>query len=39
MSVPEFAVLLPSVHGSPKTTLQFANWLHQLASKGLAPSG
>lgn len=38
-SVPDFAVSLPSVHGSLHTTLRLANWLHQLASKRLPLSG
>jgi len=38
-SVPEFAVSLPSVHASRHATLRLTNRLHQLACKGLTPSG
>ncbi len=38
-SVQKFAVPLPSLHGSRQTSLRLANWLHQLANKGFAPSG
>jgi len=37
-SVPTFAVLLPSDMESLPSSLQLANWLSQLTSKGLAPS-
>ena len=37
-SVPTFAVPLPSDSPSPETPLWLANWLRQLASKGLSPS-
>ena len=39
LSVPEFAVSLPSVPASRQTTLRLANWLHQLASERLSLSG
>jgi len=38
-SVRTFAVALPSVQGSPPTTLRLANRLRQLVGKGLALSG
>jgi hypothetical protein len=38
-SVPEFAVSIPSVYASRQTTFRLANRLHQLACKGLTPSG
>jgi hypothetical protein len=38
-SVPEFIVSLPSLHGSLQTSLRLTNRLHQLACKGLTPSG
>ena len=38
-SVPDFAVSLPSDLRSPAAPLRLANRLHQLACKGLTPSG
>src|SRR5690606_28336031 len=38
-SVPDFVVPLSSLYSSRKTSLRLTNRLHQLACKGLAPSG